>query len=72
MTIPTSYTTMAAARILDLSMSTVQRMADEGQLPSFRTPGGYRRIDAGAVEQYRRTRLSATVTLLEPLGDDAA
>ena len=72
MTIPTSYTTLDAARILDLSMSTVQRMADDGQLPSFRTPGGYRRIDAGAVEEYRRTRISATVTLLEPLGDDAA
>lgn len=71
MTIPTSYTTKVAAHILDLSMSTVQRMADDGQLPSFRTPGGYRRIDAGAVEQYRRTRLSATVTLLEPLDGEA-
>ena len=72
MTIPNSYTTRDAARILDLSMSTVQRMADEGLLQSFRTPGGYRRIDAGAVEQYRRTRISATVTVLESLGDDAS
>ena len=71
MTIHTSYTTKDAARILDLSISTVQRMADDGQLPSFRTPGGYRRIDAGAVEKYRRTRISATVTLLEPLCGDA-
>ena len=72
MMIPNSYTTREAANVLDLSVSTVQRMADEGQIASYRTPGGYRRIDAGAVEQYLRTRLSATVTLLEPLGDDAA
>lgn len=72
MNIPNSYSTRQAADALELSTSTVQRMCDEGYFPTYRTPGGYRRIDAGAVEQYRRTRLSATVTLLEPLGDDAA
>lgn len=72
MNIPNSYSTRQAADALELSRSTVQRMCDEGYFPTYRTPGGYRRIDAGAVEQYRRTRLSATVTLLEPLGDDAA
>lgn len=67
-----TYSTRQAAEVLDLSQSTVQRMADTGQLPSYRTPGGFRRIDAGAVQKYKRTRLSSTVTLLEPFGGDAA
>jgi excisionase family DNA binding protein len=67
-----SFSTRQAADVLELSMSTVQRMADEGQLPSYRTPGGYRRLDAGAVLDYKRTRLSSTVTLLEPIGGDVA
>ena len=69
---PNTYSSREAADILDLSQSTVQRMADDGQLPSFRTPGGFRRLDAGAVQEYRRTRISSTVTLVEPLGGDAA
>jgi excisionase family DNA binding protein len=72
MSTPNTYSSREAADILDLSQSTVQRMADDGQLPSFRTPGGFRRLDAGAVQEYRRTRISSTVTLVEPLGDDAA
>jgi excisionase family DNA binding protein len=67
-----TYSTRQAAEVLDLSQSTVQRMADEGQLPSYRTPGGFRRLDAGAVQEYRRTRISSTVTVLEPFGGDAA
>lgn len=72
MSTPNTYSSREAADILDLSQSTVQRMADDGQLPSFRTPGGFRRLDAGAVQEYRRTRISSTVTLVEPLGGDAA
>lgn len=72
MSTPNTYSSREAADILDLSQSTIQRMADHGQLPSFRTPGGFRRLDAGAVQEYRRTRISSTVTLVEPLGDDAA
>lgn len=72
MSTPNTYSSREAADILDLSQSTVQRMADDGQLPSFRTPGGFRRLDAGAVQEYRRTRISSTVTLIEPLGSDAA
>lgn len=72
MSMPNTYSSREAADILDLSQSTVQRMADDGQLPSFRTPGGFRRLDAGAVQEYRRTRISSTVTLVEPLGGDAA
>ena len=72
MSTPNTYSSREAADILDLSQSTVQRMADDGQLPSFRTPGGFRRLDAGAVQEYRRTRISSTVTLVEPVGGDAA
>lgn len=72
MSMPNTYSSREAADILDLSQSTVQRMADDGQLPSFRTPGGFRRLDAGAVQEYRRTRISSTVTLVEPVGGDAA
>ena len=72
MSMPNTYSSREAADILDLSQSTVQRMADDGQLPSFRTPGGFRRLDAGAVQEYRRTRISSTVTLVEPFGGDAA
>ena len=72
MSMPNTYSSREAADLLDLSQSTVQRMADDGQLPSFRTPGGFRRLDAGAVQEYRRTRISSTVTLVEPLGGDAA
>ena len=45
-----TYSTRQAAEVLDLSQSTVQRMADEGTIPSYRTPGGFRRLDAGAVQ----------------------
>ena len=72
MSTPNTYSSREAADILDLSQSTVQRMADDGQLPSFRTPGGFRRLDAGAVQEYRRTRISSNVTVLEPIGGDAA
>jgi len=65
-----TYSPRQAADVLDLSTSTVQRMADEGTLPFYRTPGGFRRIDAGAVQVYRRTRISSTVTLLEPVAGD--
>ena len=70
MNIPNSYSTRQAADALELSMSTIQRMCDEGYFPSYRTPGGFRRLDAGAVLEYKRTRLSSTVTLLEPVGGD--
>lgn len=72
MNIPNSYSTRQAADCLDLSLSTVQRMVDDGFFPSYRTPGGYRRLDAGAVLEYKRTRLSSTVTLLQPVGGDVA
>jgi len=72
MNIPNSYSTRQAADCLDLSLSTIQRMVDDGFFPSYRTPGGYRRLDAGAVLEYKRTRLSSTVTLLEPVGGDVS
>lgn len=72
MTDQDTYSTRQAAEVLNLSQSTVQRMADEGTIPSYRTPGGFRRFDAFAVQEYKRTRISSTVTLLEPVGGDSA
>jgi excisionase family DNA binding protein len=36
--------THQAARLLSVDAGTVIRWADAGKLPSFRTPGGHRRI----------------------------
>jgi len=33
-----------------VSLSTVGKWADEGKLPSFRTPGGHRRFELADVE----------------------
>lgn len=43
-----------AAEILGVHLHTVQRWADSGSLPSWRTPGGWRR--------FRRSDLVAFVT----------
>ena len=56
MTHTNTYSTRQAAEVLDLSQSTVQRMADEGTIPSYRTPGGFRRLDAGAACKKQEVR----------------
>ncbi len=38
------YTTMDLARVCRVSLRTVIRWIDDGRLPSFRTPGGHRRV----------------------------
>jgi excisionase family DNA binding protein len=47
-------TTAAAARLLGVAVSTTQLWLESGALPSWKTPGGHRRV-----------RLSAVLTLLE-------
>jgi excisionase family DNA binding protein len=51
-------TTSQAARHLGVSMSTVRRWADQGHLPTLRTPGGQRR--------FRPEQLDAFVASLRP------
>ena len=47
-------TTSAAARLLGVAVSTTQLWLESGALPSWKTPGGHRRV-----------RLSAVLKLLE-------
>jgi excisionase family DNA binding protein len=45
----TSYSTGKAARRLGISIPTLQRKCDAGEIPYFLTPGGHRRIPADAI-----------------------
>jgi len=47
-----SYTTIDVARRLGVSLQTVQRWVDAGQLTAWKTPGGHRRIDAASAERF--------------------
>lgn len=46
-----AYTTVEIARRLGVSMQTVQRWVDTGDIKSWKTPGGHRRIDAASAER---------------------
>lgn len=46
--------TREAARLLGVSLTTVQTMAETGELRAWKTAGGHRRIDAASVEQRLR------------------
>jgi excisionase family DNA binding protein len=54
-------TTAAAARLLGVAVSTTQLWLESGALPSWKTPGGHRRV-----------RLSAVMQLLAAKADRAA
>lgn len=58
----------AAAERLGVHVGTVRRWTDDGLLPEVRTPGGHRRIPAGAVERLRQERTAdgAPVALSAP------
>src|SRR5712692_10367913 len=47
----TSYSSGPAARRLGISIPTLKRKCDAGEIPYFLTPGGHRRIPADAVER---------------------
>ena len=53
-----SYSVSEAATILGVSIPTLKRMAAEGRVESFRTPGGHLRILAESVEDVREHRQS--------------
>jgi excisionase family DNA binding protein len=48
---PSSYSTAHVAKRLGISVPTVQRWVDAGQLKAWKTPGGHRRIDAESAER---------------------
>jgi excisionase family DNA binding protein len=51
------YTTVDVAKVCSVSLRTIIRWVDEGRLPSFRTPGGHRRVREedlrGFLERYK-------------------
>lgn len=47
-------TTQEAARLLSVGPSSIKRWADDGRLPTIKTPGGHRRFRASDVESLRR------------------
>jgi len=47
---PRSYTTVAVAKRLGVSLQTVQRWVDAGHLKAWKTMGGHRRIEAQSAE----------------------
>lgn len=49
-------TTFEAARLLGLAVRSVQLMADRGELNSWKTPGGHRRISRESIERWMRER----------------
>ncbi len=51
-----AVTTAQAAEVLGVSAQTIQKWVDAGHLPAWRTMGGHRRLDAGAVEQMVQER----------------
>jgi excisionase family DNA binding protein len=44
------YTTREAARVLDVSLTTVQLWVEAEVLPAWKTPGGHRRVSRAAVD----------------------
>ena len=47
------YTTLEAARLLGMSVRSVQLMVDRGELQAWKTPGGHRRIARASLEHLR-------------------
>lgn len=45
--------TFEAARLLGLSVGTVQALVEQGALQAWKTPGGHRRIDRASIEQFQ-------------------
>lgn len=50
------YTTVEVARLLGMSVRTVQLMVDRGELQAWKTSGGHRRIARASVDRWRSSR----------------
>jgi excisionase family DNA binding protein len=56
----TYYTTRAAARLLNVSAGTVQKMVERGELGAWKTNGGHRRIHKETVHRILLARTEAS------------
>jgi excisionase family DNA binding protein len=52
-------TTRHAAKILGISVTSVQQLVETGALTAWKTTGGHRRIPLDAVNEYKRSRATA-------------
>ena len=61
------YTTVDVSKVCKVSLRTVIRWVDEGKLPSFRTPGGHRRVRENDLQAFLdRYKIPFSVTLARP------
>ena len=54
----TTYTVGQAAELLGVSVDTVRRLADRGELKMVRSPGGRRRLDGAGLARYAQRNAS--------------
>jgi len=59
---PDDFTTREVARLLGMSVRSVQLMVDRGELEAWKTAGGHRRIARASVDHWRDSR-----SLVKPL-----
>lgn len=50
------FTTLEVARLLGMSVRSVQQMVDRGELEAWKTSGGHRRIVRTSVDDWRKSR----------------
>jgi excisionase family DNA binding protein len=53
---PDDFTTIEAARLLGMSVRSVQLMVDRGELAAWKTSGGHRRIARASIDNWRESR----------------
>lgn len=58
---PSDCSTLQAAKLLGMSVRSVQLMVDRGELDAWKTSGGHRRIERGSIERWRSSRELAQV-----------
>ena len=57
-----SYSAAEAARLLRVSIPTLKRMCDAGEIPCFRTPGGHLRIPADGLKNFQGKATGSTTS----------
>ncbi len=62
----TDCSTIEAAKLLGMSVRSVQLMVDRGELDAWKTSGGHRRIERGSIERWRSARELVPVVQVVP------